>query len=117
MEDYEGLVLHVPMRDEDEFSIDPVRIGHAAALATTVLHRGGRVLIHCTGGLNRSAVVAARTIEIYVGCTPGEAVNLLRKMRDPYVLCNRAFERWVTGSQLPTAETSAFRLGKGGLGS
>ena len=108
MDDYEGLVLHCPMQDEDDFHIDPVRIGHAASLVTVVLQREGKVLIHCTGGLNRSAVVAARAIEIFVGCTPREAVALLRKQRDEYVLCNRAFERWVLGEALPTAETSAF---------
>lgn len=39
---------------------------------------------------------------------PRNALALVRAARDPFVLCNRRFERWVIGEQLPTAETSAF---------
>lgn len=109
MSEYAGLTLHVPMLDEDNFQLDE-RIDHAAVMAVSVAREGGKVLIHCTGGLNRSGVVAARALMIALDIEGREAVEIMRRRRDPFCLCNRAFERWITGEQLPTAETSAFRL-------
>lgn len=109
MEGYVGLTLHLPMVDEDDFGLDMFSINRAADLVIDALNNEGKVLIHCTGGLNRSGVVAARAIERYVPCSPREAVDVLRRMRDEFMLCNRAFERWVLGEGLPTPDTSAFR--------
>jgi len=108
MEEYNGVVVHCPMRDADDFYIDERMIMSAAFAAVAAYNRGGRVLVHCTGGLNRSSVVTARTLQL-MGYTAAEAVLMLRTNHDAMCLCNRSFERWVLGEQLPTAETSIFR--------
>lgn len=56
----------------------------------------GPTLIHCQAGLNRSGLVAAVAL-ILGGCTPEEAIEMLRASRSPAVLCNPAFERMVLG--------------------
>lgn len=60
------------------------------------LRDGQTVLVHCQAGLNRSGLLAARTL-IELGKTPAESVALLRESRSPIVLCNEAFENWIAG--------------------
>lgn len=62
--------------------------------AFTAWKGGKKVLIHCQAGLNRSGLVAAQVLMRY-GCSPSDAISLLREKRSPVVLCNRAFERWL----------------------
>lgn len=61
-----------------------------------LLEAGKTVLIHCQAGLNRSGLLTARVLTI-MGCTPVEAISLLRRQRSPLVLCNEAFENWIAG--------------------
>lgn len=110
MEGYEGLVLHVPMQDEDWFVPHKWKIDRVVDLIVSVLQMEGKVLVHCTGGLNRSSVVTARAIEAHLGVDAHTAVRMIRGARDGLCLHNRAFERWVLREELPTAETSAFRV-------
>lgn len=56
--------------------------------------RGGKTLIHCQAGLNRSNLVASLVL-IGDGMPAAEAVALLREKRSPVVLCNETFERYV----------------------
>lgn len=105
---YMGALIHLPMRDEDDFKI-PQLAAHVGCLVADVVQDGGVALVHCSGGLNRSSLVTAWAVVNIADVSPKEAVALIRRNRDPYCLCNRAFERWVTGEVLPTAETSAFR--------
>lgn len=109
MADYRGVTIHVPMRDEDDFEISRTAVDAASSAAFEVVSDGGKVLVHCTGGLNRSSVVTAYVL-MGLGYSPRDAVGTIRERHDSYCLCNRAFERWVTGETLPTAETSAFAL-------
>lgn len=63
------------------------------------LQRGGRVLVHCRGGLGRSGLVAARLL-VESGMTPANAILAVRRVRpraietleqEAYVLrCRRA---------------------------
>lgn len=55
----------------------------------------GPTLIHCQAGLNRSNLVAATALK-QRGMTGEEAIALLREKRSPAVLCNPAFEEWLT---------------------
>jgi hypothetical protein len=110
MDGYPGIVVHIALRDEDDFHLDRRAIGAAALAAYSVWQNGGRVLVHCSGGLNRSSLVTSEIL-ILDGLSPREAVNLIRRSRDEYCLCNRAFERWVLRGQLPTADTSVFAAG------
>lgn len=109
MEDYAGMTLHVPLRDEDDFELPDV-LYEAAGLVSDVMQDGRKVLVHCTGGLNRSSLVTVLALSDLGYGTPKECIAMLRRVHDPYCLCNRAFERWLTGERLPTAETSTFRL-------
>lgn len=58
------------------------------------LSEGQVCLIHCQAGLNRSGLLAARTL-MKRGHTADEAIALLREKRSPLVLCNDAFENWL----------------------
>lgn len=106
MEDYEGTLIHVPMHDDDNFHPPELQIKLAVDAIAEMRYHNKKVLVHCTGGLNRSSLVTGRYLTQWEEMAPSEAVTLLRVKRDPFVLCNRAFERWVLGDQLPTAETT-----------
>lgn len=54
----------------------------------------GKTLIHCQAGLNRSGLIAGRTLML-LGHTADEAIALLREKRSPEVLCNRHFEDYL----------------------
>lgn len=58
------------------------------------LANGQVCLIHCQAGLNRSGLIAARTLMLR-GHTADEAIALLREKRSPIVLCNDAFEEYL----------------------
>lgn len=108
MEGYEGVTVHVPFVDDDELPIPAFAIEMAAIMASMYLDNGKRVLVHCSGGLNRSSLVTVRMLEA-LGHSARGAVELVRHRRDDFCLCNRAFERWALREELPTAETSMFR--------
>jgi protein-tyrosine phosphatase len=54
----------------------------------------GQTLVHCQAGMNRSGLVTALTL-IRKGWTPSSAIALLRERRDPTVLFNRHFAKWL----------------------
>lgn len=62
------------------------------APATAVLKDGGRVLVHCRGGLGRSGMVALRLM-IEAGEAPDAALLRLRAAR-PGAVETEAQERW-----------------------
>jgi len=114
MLDYEGVTIHCPLRDEDDFDLRKAAsliwiAASGVAFALNDDSRASKTLIHCSGGLNRSSLVTIRALEIAHDWTPKEALTVLRAKHDPYVLCNRQFERWVLREQLPTAETTTLR--------
>lgn len=50
----------------------------------------GNTLVHCQAGLNRSGLVAAFTL-MRLGKSAQEAIDLLRRQRSSFVLCNKTF--------------------------
>ena len=84
-------IAHFWMNDGDEV---PAALFHAAADLVNALRDDGTVLVHCQAGLNRSGTVAALAL-MKRGMTPDEAIALLREKRDPAVLCNPTFKRWL----------------------
>lgn len=106
---YGGEFIHVPMEDTTEFVIDGPAVDSAIDAIQTMYERGGRVLVHCTGGLNRSGVVMLRWLIDKQNLSPKGALALIRALRSRHALCNIQFERWATRETLPTVETSAFR--------
>lgn len=76
-----------------------IRVLEVAAFVAALVKSGRRVLVHCTEGLNRSGVVAARAL-MMMGLTAGEAIDLVRRQRGPSVdgfpaLGNQAFVDWL----------------------
>jgi protein-tyrosine phosphatase len=87
-----GLFLSFPMDDGDD--VDP-KVREVAAFVASLVRSGRRVLVHCTEGLNRAAIVAARAL-MEMGLSAGEAIELVRRQRGPSVdgfpaLGNEAF--------------------------
>jgi len=73
---------------------DVAQLHELADTVNEALARGGKVLVHCQAGLNRSNLVTALAL-IKQGRAPRDAVALLRERRSPMVLCNQAFEGWL----------------------
>jgi ADP-ribosyl-[dinitrogen reductase] hydrolase len=71
------------------------------------LHRliadGGRVLVHCRGGLGRAGTVAACLL-VELGEAPGTAIRRVRAAR-PHAIETAAQERYVLGHKPRTAPT------------
>ncbi len=59
--------------------------------------RGGRVLVHCRGGLGRAGMIAARLL-VEDGMDPAAAIAAVRAVR-PGAIETRAQERWVEAGQ------------------
>lgn len=91
-----GRVLHAPLDDHTR----PLEAGEwetiltAAEAATVCLRRGGRVLVTCAAGRNRSGIVTALTIILLTRCSPKKAVRLVRSRRD-LALTNDSFVRHI----------------------
>jgi hypothetical protein len=66
------------------------RVGELGASVAAAVRAGRRVLVRCSGGLNRSGVVVAEAL-VRLGMTPDEAVLAVRRARGPWALTNPAF--------------------------
>jgi hypothetical protein len=58
------------------------------------LNKGHRVLVRCQAGLNRSGLITALTL-CKLGYTGSDAIELIRKRRTRWALCNQDFELYV----------------------
>jgi ADP-ribosyl-[dinitrogen reductase] hydrolase len=65
----------------------------ASADLRGVVRRGGRVLVHCRGGLGRAGTIAARLL-VELGTNPAEAIRAVRYVR-PGAIETREQERHV----------------------
>jgi protein-tyrosine phosphatase len=74
------------MNVEELFDI--VRLAHAD------WKRGKRVLIRCQAGWNRSGLITALVL-IREGMGAREAIDLIRKTRSEWALCNKSFEEFL----------------------
>lgn len=79
------------MYDDLDQALDQV---DQIAQQTANLVQEGKTLVHCQAGLNRSGLVAGRTLML-MGHTADEAISMLRNNRSPLVLCNDAFEEYL----------------------
>lgn len=57
--------------------------------------KDGPTVVLCQAGLNRSSLVAARSLMLSRGLRGQEAVAFVRERRSPACLCNPAFEDWL----------------------
>jgi protein-tyrosine phosphatase len=62
--------------------------------ATNRFSAMGPTLVHCSAGLNRSALVVALAL-IKRGMTPGDAIQHIRKHRGSDALHNQTFTDWL----------------------
>lgn len=89
------------------------RIKFAVDQAAGRWRDGGKVLIRCQAGYNRSGLMMALVL-MRLGLTAEDAIELLRRRRGPDVLINRVFEQYVYEheetyqSQDALAETKAL---------
>ena len=93
-------VEHVVARLADAV-LDPPsagRVGELGAQVAAAVTEGRRVLVRCSGGLNRSGVVVAEAL-VRLGMTPDEAVSAVRAARGPWALTNPAFVAHLHRSQ------------------
>lgn len=74
----------------------PDQIRFLASLINLALMSGKRVLVHCSAGMNRSGIVAARVL-IGQGFSSEKAIEAVRRARGEYALCNTSFETWLQG--------------------
>lgn len=66
------------------------RVDELSRVAAEAVAAGRRVLVRCSGGLNRSGLVVASTL-VRLGHEPDAAIALVRRARGPWALTNPAF--------------------------
>lgn len=73
--------FHLPIRDVDvPGEAFEARWDKEGAALRAILRGGGRVLVHCVGGLGRTGLVAARLL-IELGMAPEQAIAAVREAR------------------------------------
>ena len=90
------ILIRYPIEDDE--GVDP-KVTPIARMVADLVRDGHRVLIHCTQGLNRSALVAARAL-MELGDSSIEAIERVRAARGEDeegfgALGNEAFVRWL----------------------
>ncbi len=75
--------------DETFEAVWPAR----SAMLRSLLACGGRVLVHCKGGLGRAGTISARLL-VEAGMTPDDAIRAVRAMR-PHAIETGPQEAWV----------------------
>jgi protein-tyrosine phosphatase/nicotinamidase-related amidase len=90
-----------PIRDQG--APDPAELRQTLAWLREAVEAGGRVVVHCLGGLGRSGLVAATAL-IEAGLAPAEAIAVVRASRDPRAIESQEQEdfvrSWVRGMPL-----------------
>jgi hypothetical protein len=91
-------VEHVVTRLADAVLDPPTidRVRELGALVAAAVSDGRRVLVRCSGGLNRSGVVVGEAL-LQLGLSPADAVAAIRAVRGPWALTNPAFVDHLTG--------------------
>ena len=74
------------------------RLDAVARDVATVVEDGRRVLVRCSGGLNRSGLVVALALG-HLGHEPDAAMALVRDARGPWALTNPGFVSHLRGSR------------------
>ena len=96
-------VIHCPFDDIDNIiSNSTVTLVFVTAKLVAEAHKaGGKVLVTCYAGLNRSTLVSALALRV-LGYSSFFAIESLRTNRSKRCLENKVFERLVTGANKST---------------
>jgi hypothetical protein len=100
-----ALYLHFAYRDTNVIP-DATDLRIVAGALNELRVRGKTVLIHCRLGLNRSALLTGHVL-IDEGYRAKDAIALMRKLRSPYVLANKTFERYLLSDAAASSEPAA----------
>jgi protein-tyrosine phosphatase len=87
------LITWAPFRDIPK--MPPLDLLHRIADLVHENSKTGTVLVHCTAGLNRSAMIVALVLVKHHGWTARQAVVHLRNTRGNAVLHNTVFHDWL----------------------
>lgn len=91
---YEGqTVICMPFQDANY--VPDENLLNSAAMMAYGFGQTGKTLLHCSAGINRSALVMGLCLVKFHGMHPGEAIKLMREKRAPMVLMNQYFEKWL----------------------
>ncbi len=97
----EGVEHHVArMADAGVDAGIAARVEELADVVAQALGAGRKVLVRCSGGLNRSGLVVASTL-VRLGHEPDEAIALVRRARSAWALTNPAFVSHLRMSRPP----------------
>lgn len=69
-------------------------IDELARIAYEAILEGQKVLVRCQAGLNRSSLITALAL-MHMGSSASAAIEHLRTVRSPYVLCNESFVNYL----------------------
>jgi protein-tyrosine phosphatase len=87
----DGVEHHVArMADANVDAGIAARVEELAGVVADAAGAGRRVLVRCSGGLNRSGLVVASAL-VGMGHEPDEAIAMVRAARGPWALTNPAF--------------------------
>lgn len=101
-------VIHCPFEDNSNImSNNTMALVFVTAKLVAEAHKaGGKVLVTCYAGINRSALIAALALKT-LGYSSFFAIESLRENRNKRCLENKTFERLVSG----TNKSTEFYLG------
>jgi protein-tyrosine phosphatase len=89
---FHGKVIRCPIPDGDLDHAELTRAVLAARAVGDALVVKQRVLVTCSAGLNRSALVAGLALARVTRLMPDEIIRLMRQKRDPHALFNVHFQ-------------------------
>lgn len=94
--------LHRPIPDGRLTGSERALIDEIVAPIVEALELGGKVLVRCQAGYNRSGLVVALAM-LAKGYDPGQAIDLIRRKRSPYALCNEHFVEYIEATPAVTS--------------
>ncbi len=72
----------------------PFYLNGLADMAVKLSEEPGKVLLHCSAGINRSALVMGLVL-MRKGFSARDAINLMREKRSSMILMNKVFEKYL----------------------
>jgi protein-tyrosine phosphatase len=94
--------VHLPFGDNKQWQGPIPQLADHIEAAATLLADGEHVLVYCHYGRNRSGLVCALIIRELLGCTGGQAFQLLRRSRRGSIGSNQHFVHYLEALAAPT---------------